>query len=77
MYMCLNSQGTTPQPSAEHKKHSGESPRLLTPKQIRAGINVIMAHAERQAFWKNSELGRLLGFDCWPTEEQDDKNQNQ
>jgi len=25
-----------------------------------------MTHAQRQAFWKNSEVGKLLGFDRWP-----------
>jgi hypothetical protein len=38
----------------------------LTPEQIRVGTNVIMSYAERQAFWKNSEIGKLLGFDRWP-----------
>ncbi|MCC5664898.1 hypothetical protein LC653_13450 [Nostoc sp. CHAB 5784] len=64
--MCLNSQETTPQPSSEDTKANGESPRLLTPEQIRVGTNVIMTYAERQAFWKNSEIGKLLGFDRWP-----------
>ena len=64
--MCSNSQETTPQPSAEDTKANGESPRLLTPEQIRVGTNVIMTYAERQAFWKNSEIGKLLGFDRWP-----------
>lgn len=73
--MCSNSQETTPQPSAKDKNTSGESQHLLTPDQIRAGTNVIMTHAERQAFWKNSEIGRLLGFDRWLTEEQDDIKQ--
>ncbi|MEH2386441.1 MAG: Imm1 family immunity protein [Nostoc sp.] len=30
------------------------------------GTNTIMTYAERQAFWKNSEIGKLLGFDRWP-----------
>ncbi|WP_238845576.1 Imm1 family immunity protein [Nostoc edaphicum] len=64
--MCSNSQETTPQPSAEDTKANGESPRLLTPEQVRAGTNVIMSYAERQAFLKNSEIGKLLGFDRWP-----------
>ncbi len=64
--MCSNSQETTPQPSPEDTKTNGESPRLLTPEQIRAGTNVIMSYAERQAFLKNSEIGKLLGFDRWP-----------
>lgn len=66
MAMCSNSQETTPQPSSEDTKANGESPRLLTPEQIRVGTNVIMTYAERQAFWKNSEIGKLLGFDRWP-----------
>jgi hypothetical protein len=24
-----------------------------------------MTHAQRQALWKNSEVGKLLGFDRW------------
>jgi hypothetical protein len=64
--MCSNSQETTPQPLSENTKANGESPRLLTPEQIRVGTNVIMTYAERQAFWKNSEIGKLLGFDRWP-----------
>ncbi|MEH1938520.1 MAG: Imm1 family immunity protein [Nostoc sp.] len=64
--MCSNSQETTPQPSPEDTKANGESPRLLTPEQVRAGTNVIMSYAERQAFLKNSEIGKLLGFDRWP-----------
>ena len=39
---------------------------MLTPEQVRAGTNVIMSYAERQAFLKNSEIGKLLGFDRWP-----------
>jgi hypothetical protein len=66
MAMCSNSQETTPQPSLEDTKANGEFPRLLTPEQIRVGTNVIMSYAERQAFWKNSEIGKLLGFDRWP-----------
>jgi hypothetical protein len=66
MAMCSNSQETTPQPSSEDTKANGESPRLLTPEQVRAGTNVIMSYAERQAFLKNSEIGKLLGFDRWP-----------
>ncbi|WP_335210606.1 Imm1 family immunity protein [Nostoc sp.] len=38
----------------------------MTPEQIRVGTNTIMTYAERQAFWKNSEIGKLLGFDRWP-----------
>ncbi|MFN6482260.1 MULTISPECIES: Imm1 family immunity protein [unclassified Nostoc] len=64
--MCSNSQETTPQPSPEDTKANGESPRLLTPEQVRAGTNVIMSYAERQAFLKNFEIGKLLGFDRWP-----------
>ncbi|MHC5595710.1 MAG: hypothetical protein ACYTXC_07045 [Nostoc sp.] len=64
--MCSNSQETTPQPSPQDTKTNGESPRLLTPEQVRAGTNVIMSYAERQAFLKNSEIGKLLGFDRWP-----------
>ncbi|MEP0809635.1 Imm1 family immunity protein [Coleofasciculus sp. FACHB-SPT9] len=38
----------------------------MTPEQVRVGTNQIMSYAERQAFWKNSEVGKLLGFDRWP-----------
>ncbi|MFN6489216.1 MAG: Imm1 family immunity protein [Nostoc sp. DedQUE03] len=38
----------------------------MTPEQVRAGTNVIMSYAERQAFLKNFEIGKLLGFDRWP-----------
>lgn len=37
----------------------------LTPEQVRVGTNKIMTHAERQAFWKNSDVGKQLGFDKW------------
>ncbi|MBW4601598.1 MAG: hypothetical protein KME29_19000 [Calothrix sp. FI2-JRJ7] len=30
-------------------------------KEVRAGTSVIMTHAERQAFLKQSPLGKLLG----------------
>lgn len=46
--------------------NDGEILCLLTSEQVRVGTNVLMSHAERQAFWKNSEVGKLLGFDRWP-----------
>ncbi|MFE1744873.1 Imm1 family immunity protein [Coleofasciculus sp. H7-2] len=42
----------------------------MTPEQVRVGTNQIMSYAERQAFWKNSEVGKLLGFDRWPDVEE-------
>lgn len=44
---------------------SGEPLHPLTPEQVRVGTNKIMTHAERQAFWKNSDIGKQLGFDEW------------
>jgi len=64
--MSLNFQEKTQQPSVEDKKSNGESPRILTPEQIKVGTNAIMTHAQRQAFWKNSKIGKLLGFSRWP-----------
>lgn len=63
---------TMSSPSAKHKKHNGESPEFLTPEQVRVGTNAIVTHAERQAFWRNSEVGKLLGFDRWPDVKQED-----
>lgn len=57
--------------SAKDKKDNGESPEFLTPEQVRVGTNAIMTHAERQAFWRNSEVGKLLGFDRWPDVKQE------
>lgn len=42
----------------------------MTPEQIRVGKHQIMTYAERQTFWKNSEVGQLLGFDRWSDLEQ-------
>ena len=58
--------------SAEDKKVNGESQRHLTPNQVRAGAKTVMTHKERQAFLKNSEIGKLLGFSHWPAEPQHD-----
>ena len=65
MAMCLNSQETTPQPSVENMKASGQSSHSLTPEQVRVGTNQVMTYAERQAFWKKSGVGKLLGFNQW------------
>jgi len=59
--MPLDSHEPTPQPSVENRKDDGESQRPLTPDEIRAGTTVIMTHAQRQAFLKNSRLGQVLG----------------
>lgn len=66
--MSSSSQEQKPQPSVEDKKASGESRRPLTPDEVRAGTKVVMTHAERQAFLKNSRLGQLLGVEHWLTE---------
>jgi len=66
MEMSLNSQESKQQSSAADKSKNGDPPYLLTPEQIQVGTNVIMSHAQRQTFWKNSEIGKLLGFDRWP-----------
>jgi hypothetical protein len=66
MDMSLNSQESKQQISAADKSKNAESLRILTPEQIQVGTNVIMTHAQRQTFWKNSEIGKLLGFDRWP-----------
>ena len=63
--MPTGSQEQKPQPSAEDKKTNGESQHPLTPDEIRAGTKVVMTHAERQAFLKNSRLGQLLGVEHW------------
>lgn len=39
---------------------------MLTPEKARAGTNVIMSYSERQSFLRNSQLGKLLGFERWP-----------
>lgn len=59
--MPLDSHGQTPQASVEDTKASGESQRPLVPNEVRAGTTVIMTHAQRQAFLKNSRLGQILG----------------
>lgn len=66
--MPFGSQEQKPQPSGEDKKTNGESQRPLTPDEVLAGTKVVMTHAERQAFLKNSRLGQLLGVEHWLTE---------
>ncbi|GAC1463924.1 MAG: hypothetical protein NVS2B14_06050 [Chamaesiphon sp.] len=39
--------------------------RQLTPEQVRVGTKQVITHAERQAFLRKSELGKLLGCDRW------------
>ncbi|WP_281250281.1 hypothetical protein [Planktothrix tepida] len=34
----------------------------LTTNQIKAGTTKIMTHSERQQFWRESDLGKKLGF---------------
>ncbi len=72
--MCSNSQETTPQPSAENMKASGESPHPLTPEKVRVGTNQAMTYAERQAFWRNSGVGKLLGFNRWQVQQSSQTN---
>lgn len=62
-------------PSGKDKKDNGKPPGFVTPAQIRVGKNAIMTHAERQAFWRSSEVGKLLGFDRWPDVKQEDDKQ--
>lgn len=50
-------------------KAFGESPHPLTPEQVRVGTNQVMTYAERQAFWRNSGVGKLLGFNRWQVEQ--------
>jgi len=66
--MSSSSQGQEQQPSVSDMKGSADSQLPLTPEQVRAGTTVMMTHAERQAFWKTSRIGQLLGFSHWPTE---------
>lgn len=66
--MPTGSQEQKPRPSAKDKKTNGESQRPLTPDEVRAGTKVVMTHAERQVFLKNSRLGQLLGVERWLTE---------
>jgi mRNA-degrading endonuclease RelE of RelBE toxin-antitoxin system len=61
-----------PQPSASDKKANGEPQRQLTPDEVRAGTTVIMTHAERQAFLRNSPIGELLGLSVTPTAEEEE-----
>ncbi len=44
-------------------KVNGEQEELLTPEQIMVGSSsTVMTHKERQAYLKNSELGKKLGI---------------
>ena len=58
--------------SADNKKIDGESQHHLTSNQVRAGTKAVMNHKERQAFLKNSEIGKMLGFSDWSTEPKQD-----
>lgn len=69
--MSSHSQEQMPQPSANDKKANGESQYQLTPNEVRAGSTVIMTHAERQAFLRNSPIGELLGLSVTPTSEEE------
>ena len=46
----------------DRQERHGESQLPLTPERVRAGTTVLMTHAERQEFWKNSEFSQLLGL---------------
>lgn len=49
-------------PSVTDKKKNGESQLASTSNQVRAGTTKVMTHSQRQDFWKNSNLGKSLGF---------------
>ena len=60
--MFLHSQERKQEPFVTDTNANGESQLPLTPERVRAGTTVLMTHAERQEFWKNSEFGQLLGL---------------
>lgn len=50
-------------PTVKNIKVNGEEAELLTPEQIMVGSKTkVMTHQERQAYLKNSELGKKLGI---------------
>jgi hypothetical protein len=42
-------------------KQDGENPSYMSSEEIMVGSKEIMTHAQRQAFLKTSDLGKLLG----------------
>ncbi|MEM9272893.1 MAG: hypothetical protein AAGA80_08010 [Cyanobacteria bacterium P01_F01_bin.143] len=61
--MPLNSQKDKRSPTPKSIKANGEEEELLTPEQIMVGSRTkVMTHKERQAYLKNSELGKKLGI---------------
>ena len=63
--MRLNFLGKKQKPSVTDKKMNGEPQLALASNQVRAGTTKVMTHSQRQAFWKNSSLGKTLGFSHW------------
>ncbi|BAZ10071.1 hypothetical protein NIES4071_18850 [Calothrix sp. NIES-4071] len=55
-------------------KAPGEPLHSLTPEQVRVGTKQIMTYAERQAFWRNSDVGKQLGFEQWGKQSESEKN---
>lgn len=58
--MPSDSHEQIPPNSVEDTKDNGEFQPPLTPDEIKAGTKVVMTHAQRQAFLKNSRLGQVL-----------------
>ncbi|HEY9297722.1 MAG TPA: hypothetical protein VIQ31_15420 [Phormidium sp.] len=58
--MPTNFQPQQPEPPANDKKLNTESQSFLTSVQVKAGTKVIMTHAERQAYLKESGLAQLF-----------------
>ena len=59
--MPLDFQNNKQSLTAKNTKVNGEGEQLLTPEQVMAGSSKVMTHEERQAYLKNSKLGKLLG----------------
>ncbi len=59
----LNLQPDNRLPTPKNIKVNGEEEELLTPEQIMVGSRTkVMTHQERQAYLKNSEIGKKLGI---------------
>jgi len=59
--MALDSQKDKRSPTLKDTKINGEQEELLTSQQIMVGSSEVMTHEERQAYLKQSKLGKLLG----------------
>ena len=61
--MALDSPKNKRSPTPKNRKVNGEEEELLTPEQIMVGSRTnVMTHKERQAYLKNSEIGKKLGI---------------